>query len=142
MLTDCEVNCNVFGDTILNGIGQSQLVPGICSGIQAFFTNRDLANSDTVLTWSPDGFSARRTAACGSQYCLGIQTGLRTFTQDRTLKVSCDEYPFASTEEGGNFLNTLNTNPTNPQLTCVPAWQNSLQGNCNSKPVPSWLQYG
>ena len=34
-------------------------------------------------------------------------------------------------------LHTWNTNPANAQLTSVPAWRNSLQGNCNSKTVPS-----
>ena len=52
---------------------------------------------------------------------------------DRSIALSCDEFPFASSEEGGNFLSTLNSNPTTAQRTCVPAWQNTLQGNCNSE---------
>lgn len=57
-------------------------------------------------------------------------------TGDKTLKVSCDEFPFAATEEGGKFLTTLNANPGRVQRTCVPDWQQTLQGNCNRKTMP------
>lgn len=56
----------------------------------------------------------------------------------RTL-VNCDEFPFASTEEGGygwagNDRGLAPTNPVGTTRTCVPEWQNSLQGNCVCKP--------
>lgn len=90
-----------------------------------------------ILTWDNNGdrSRARRAIACGERYCtdgqevLAISAGLNP----GKLKLSCDEFPFASTEEGGNYLSTLRVNPTNPQRTCVPAWQNTLQGTCNSE---------
>lgn len=110
-------------------------VDGICQGIQRFFTARGLASSDIVLTWDVNTKKGdqRRAQACGSQYCTAQQSLLRQTTGDKTIEISCDEFPFASTEEGGNYYQTLPVNPTSPQLTCVPAWQNTLQGNCNGK---------
>lgn len=130
------VNCNIFGNSQLRGTGAGVgSVDGICQGIQRFFTARSLASSDIVLTWDVNTKRGdqRRTQACGSQYCTAQQTLLRQTTGDKTIEISCDEFPFASTEEGGNYYQTLPVNPTSPQLTCVPAWQNTLQGNCNSK---------
>ena len=108
---------------------------GICYGIQTFFNSRGLANSDIVLTWDPVStrVDTRRNQACGSSYCTPAQTQLQTTIGDRNIAISCDEFPFAGTEEGGNYYTTLPNNPTNAQKTCVPAWQNSLQGNCNSE---------
>ena len=83
----------------------------------------------------------RREAACGNHYCGNTQDGLQKWTGDRGLKISCDEFPFAATEEGGNFLATLNQNPTNARLICVPVWQDTLQGNCNSKSLPLGSYY-
>lgn len=133
-----SVNCNIFGDSQLNGKGGSRIVPGICSGIQSFFGIRALANSDMVLTWDPEikRTTVRRLATCGPSYCSTEEETLQRLTADSSIRISCDEFPFAGTEEGGNFLRTLNQNPGEAQTTCVPAWQNTLQGNCNSKLVP------
>lgn len=45
--------------------------------------------------------------------------------------VSCDEFPIASTEEGGSYFGRLPNNPTAIATTCVPDWQQNLQGNCH-----------
>ena len=102
-----------------------------------------MASSDIVLTWDVNTKRGdkRRAQACGSQYCTASQTLLRQTTGDKTIEISCDEFPFASSEEGGNYYQTLPVNPTAPQLTCVPAWQNTLQGNCNSKSGSSTRGY-
>lgn len=61
---------------------------------------------------------------------------------DRSIALSCDEFPFASSEEGGNYYTTLSNNPTTAQRTCVPAWQNTLQRNCNSEfPIHSAFRH-
>lgn len=123
------MNCGIFGDSQLNNPtnGAFRSVSGICTGIQTYFNGQSLANSDQVLTWDPfkKRTNTRRAAACGSQYCLPAQNVLQAAIGGPKIDLSCDEYPFAGTEEGGNYLN--------PQLTCVPAWQNTLQGNCNSE---------
>ena len=114
-------------------------MPGICSGIRDFFGLRaKVANTEMVLTWDSDqpASKTRRNEACGTRYCKTVKADLQAMTGDKTLKVSCDEFPFAATEEGGKFLTTLNANPGRVQRTCVPDWQQTLQGNCNRKTMP------
>ena len=129
------VNGNIFGDAQLGKNGQQAAVPGIYSGISAFFKEHALANSDIILTWDNNAQrgDTRRSQVCGKAFCNAQQTQLRTLTGDKSIALSCDEFPFASSEEGGKFLSTRDRNPITAQKTCVPAWQNSLQGNCNSE---------
>lgn len=111
---------------------------GIANGITTFLQGRALANSQMVLTWdpiradSPNG--GRRAQACGTSYCLASNTNLKAVSGVRNIETSCDEFPFAGTEEGGNWLSTQPNlqQRTNPQLTCVPAFQQTIQGSCNS----------
>lgn len=49
---------------------------------------------------------------------------------------SCDEFPFASSEEGGNNYDSDGADMVSlfgTKTVCVPTWQQSLQGNCNGK---------
>ncbi|KAL8729755.1 MAG: hypothetical protein Q9181_004891 [Wetmoreana brouardii] len=111
-----------------------QPVDGICTGVQKFFYDNTLANSEMVLTWdnNEERSDDRRYEVCGNQNpCPDEQSRIRTATGNYRIDLSCDEFPFASSEEGGNFLRTLTTRPTAAERTCVPAWQNTLQGNCN-----------
>ncbi|CAL8580054.1 hypothetical protein XPA_005788 [Xanthoria parietina] len=130
---DYRLNCVLFQTAQLNGNGQTAPVTSICPGVQGFYRGRGLANSDLTLTWDKDVARAnkRRDAACGRQYCGVQQSRLRTLIGDKTISISCDEFPFASAEEGGSYVSTLQNQPGTPSLTCVPAWQNTLQGNCN-----------
>ncbi|KAL8782914.1 MAG: hypothetical protein Q9213_005026, partial [Squamulea squamosa] len=132
-IPDYRLNGNIFGDNQVNGNGQQALVRGIYSGVRDFFLRRGLANSDIVLTWDNNVArgNIRRGQVCGSSFCGPLQTQLRTLVGDNSIALSCDEFPFASSEEGGNFLTSLANNPTTAETTCVPAWQNTLQGNCN-----------
>ncbi|KAK5011701.1 hypothetical protein LTR28_007843 [Elasticomyces elasticus] len=127
------VNCGVFRSYEIQGAGNTANVPGICDGVRRFFTAHSIANSEMVLTWDnvKKRVNARRRDACGNQYCTTLQNQLRKTLGDPNINLSCDEYPFAAAEEGGNYLRTLPINPTVPEKTCVPAWQNTLQGNCN-----------
>ncbi|KAL8746235.1 MAG: hypothetical protein Q9190_001722 [Brigantiaea leucoxantha] len=130
---DYRLNCVLFANAQLNGNGQTATVPGICPGVQGFFRGVGLVNSGITLTWDNDvpRANTRRTAACGRTYCGPSQSSLRNLIGDKSIAVSCDEFPFASAEEGGNYVTTLRNGATTPSLTCVPAWQNTLQGNCN-----------
>ncbi|KAL8706621.1 MAG: hypothetical protein Q9201_000368 [Fulgogasparrea decipioides] len=132
-IPDYRLNGNIFGDSQVNGNANSALVTGIYHGVREFFTRRALANSDIVLTWDNNltRSKIRRAQICGNSFCGPIQTNLRKLVGDNSIALSCDEFPFASSEEGGNFYTTLATHSTSPQKTCVPAWQNTLQGNCN-----------
>ncbi|KAL8990145.1 MAG: hypothetical protein Q9169_008197, partial [Polycauliona sp. 2 TL-2023] len=146
-LPDYRLNCSIFQPQQIaaRANGQPARAPGICTGVQDFFRKRSLANSQMVLTWDsfPKRSKARRTSVCN-----GKDLGEKTYcgsTQDRLAKaaglrkgqlsLSCDEFPFASTEEGGTYLSTLRTNPTSAQRSCVPSWQNDLQGACNREPL-------
>lgn len=42
--------------------------------------------------------------------------------------VNCDEFPFASTEEGGDWYGINPTTPTGTVRTYVPRHQNDMQG--------------
>lgn len=66
----------------------------------------------SVLTYDPSMTSQRRRAACGKKVCPGP-------APDTADDNSCDEYPFASTKEGGTGATTA----------CVPRFEeNSSQG--------------
>lgn len=116
-------------------------VPGICTGIRDWYLAGGLANSAVTLTWDTNKkrSDTRRGQTCGDSYCGPEQTRLRGLTGDRSLEISCDEFPFASSEEGGDFYSTLTTNPRQASKVCVPRWQQQHQSNCNSKTRPSLL---
>lgn len=58
---------------------------------------------------------------------------------------SCDEFPFASSEEGGDNYDDGGSNMQSlfgTKTVCVPTWQQSLQGNCNGKSLLLiWVEY-
>ncbi|MEV5672834.1 NucA/NucB deoxyribonuclease domain-containing protein [Streptomyces sp. NPDC052503] len=66
--------------------------------------------------------AANREAVCsGAQPDWGV-------IPDRLYRPSCDEYPFASTREGGTSLE-----PPNRATMWVPLWENNTQGTILSK---------
>lgn len=141
LLIDLPDNCNIFSNVQVNNQGNNLVVNGICSNVQTFFNARSLSSNGLSLTWDPNNQDARRDFSCsiprsmGTSYCavnnvnwavqLGISTGISL--------TSCDEFPIASSEEGGSFFPTLPQNPTGVSTSCVPVWQQSLQGNCHSE---------
>ncbi|KAF7536258.1 hypothetical protein G7054_g4665 [Neopestalotiopsis clavispora] len=139
VLPDFRYNCQVFSDNQLTNSanGQSTLIPGICTNVQKFFTSRALSTNGLALTWEPTENTDRRDFACGSSACAVQQTiylrdvGMQTGTISGFPLVSCDEFPIASTEEGGSYFGRLPNNPTAIATTCVPDWQQNLQGNCH-----------
>jgi hypothetical protein len=140
LITDWRVtvNCNIFKAAQANGNnGNTELVPGICDNIQDFFNRRSLSSNGLTLTWDAYGQDPRRRAVCGrgGAFCL-VQNHLYTvglgLPGSGPSISSCDEFPFASTEEGGNFFGSLNP-PTAASARCVPVYQQNIQGQCNSK---------
>ena len=78
---------------------------------------------------------ARRAASCGPQYCIPSNINLENTVAVTKMKggyVSCDEFPFAGSEEGGDYYGNVVSDPTGAQVACVPVWQQNLQGACNS----------
>ncbi|KAI7407956.1 hypothetical protein KC336_g13253 [Hortaea werneckii] len=136
-LPDFRLNCNVFRPQQLRAGGASTRLPGICQGIQRFFRRRGLANSALTLTWDPflDRSDDRREYSCprssGGGFCSDLQKTLSSIAGSNAPLTSCDEFPFASSEEGGDYLSTLDNNADYSEATCVPHWQQSLQGNCH-----------
>ncbi|KAK9422564.1 putative chitinase [Seiridium unicorne] len=101
-------------------IGKSaQIVEGVCDGWKS------MNQRQTILTYSANSQRnrQRRRQSCpqvaGKTYCRATTdllykvTGLNAETQ-------CDEAPWASTEEGGNWLPAQDRSST-----CVPAYQNA-----------------
>ncbi|EAU34904.1 conserved hypothetical protein [Aspergillus terreus NIH2624] len=142
--TDCNnklprlyYNCvTFFGDFTFHGsVGRAQF-PGICSNVERFLNNNQRGNIGVTLTWESGNQKNRRRRSCPKGICdadnanyelasLGTATG-------RDLS-NCDEFPFASTEEGGDaFLGLHPDVLTGTVRTCVPTWQNDVQGNCHS----------
>ncbi|KAL2060601.1 hypothetical protein VTL71DRAFT_9242 [Oculimacula yallundae] len=129
---DLRYNCNLFGLSRFTAPG---FVPvnSICSGIQGFFTRQGVGNSDIVLTHDNNKARSgvRRGAACGTSYCKPVVDALKAATGDSRIDMSCDEFPFAGSLEGGSFYGSLANGLGGVAQTCVPRYQQSLQGNCN-----------
>ncbi|KAK3896731.1 hypothetical protein C8A05DRAFT_39720, partial [Staphylotrichum tortipilum] len=116
------------------GPGQQTITQGIATNVQKFFTKRQIPD--------PAGRDPRRKFACGvsgtvfgTSYCdndnllLSLQLGLSS--ANSVAFTSCDEFPFASSEEGGSYFGTLAVGATAVSTLCVPQWQQTIQGKCN-----------
>ncbi|RDW72386.1 uncharacterized protein DSM5745_07558 [Aspergillus mulundensis] len=143
--TDCPkriprlyYNCvSFFSDFTFNGPTGTTNIPGICTNVARFLNNNRRGNTGYTLTWESSSQSNRRGKSCPSNFCdadnaarklvaFGPGLGPRELT-------NCDEFPFASVEEGGEAW--LGLNPavtTGTTRTCVPTWMNSMQGNCHN----------
>ena len=65
----------------------------------------------------------------GSLFCAvdnNLLTGRLGLGTDTVNFLSCDEFPFASSEEGGAYFGNLATSPTAISTLCVPIWQQSI----------------
>jgi len=151
--TDCPgrlprlyYNCApiAFANVNLQGPSGNAAIPGICSSVRRYLTAHGINTDQYPLHWDPSYTSERRAETCSESRspCSGTSgenAVYKAATGISNALVSCDEFPFASTEEGGwgwqyalrdNALNP--TNPLGTTRTCVPVWQQNLQGNCNS----------
>ncbi len=87
-----------------------------------------------TLTYSPDKdtVESRRGAQCPNGFCKPEYDALVAATKVKFKgggAMSCDEAPWASSEEGGDWLDFKNR-----AQTCVPSFMNSAWGgNCQSK---------
>lgn len=142
------INCNWFGTAQVTGSKPgSTNIHGICQNMQTFLNWRNLdLNPGATFTYdtSEGTDTTRRSETCldtayydllsngkkGGSYCAATNEQYKT-TIGTTLDVtSCDEFPPASVEEGGNWYGDV---PNAPALLCAPVWQQNIQGNCNSK---------
>lgn len=153
MYTLSADNCaSYFADITLQFGGNTVAIQGLCSSIRSFLTNQGINNDRYVLTYDGVNQARRRRETCGTNArnpCGGpngenvrVKTTLgppfNTPALASLSMVNCDEFPFASTEEGGwgyiaSEASLFPTTATGVTRTCVPSYQNDLQGNCNGK---------
>ena len=136
-------NCNQFGISRFKN-SQRNPIASICSGIQGFFTSHGITNNELVLTHdiNKDRNGDRRDEACPKVfnttnkklggYCINQVNQLRNSTKDNSIKLSCDEFPFANSKEGGAYFDNLPNTQGGISSTYVPIHQQNLQGNYNS----------
>ncbi|KAJ6024671.1 hypothetical protein N7540_005468 [Penicillium herquei] len=147
ILPELRYNCDVFSDAQATKNGATHQVTGICNNVLNFFRPRTIdAGEGVMLTW--DSVQARqdnrRGEACprvsGLGFCSARNKNIATKLKLplKTQLVSCDEFPIASSEEGGSYFASLPQNPSSLEVQCVPVWQQNLQGNCNSKCNPRY----
>jgi hypothetical protein len=146
-------NCvGMFADSTITGpSGVTITIPGICTSVRKYLTAHGINTNQYPLHWDPIYNEKRRGQSCdGSRSpCTGPNGDNERYKTTLGINgaiVSCDEFPFASSEEGGwgwdTPLGDAALHPTNPlgtTRTCVPVWQQTLQGNCNSKYLLSLL---
>lgn len=124
-------------------------MPGICSSVRRFMSYWNNIQMRNYPRYAPNtwtfNWDLRDQSKRKSQSCPGKDKN-PCFIDNQIKKLaafgpssaadfsmtSCDEFPFASTEEGGKGLYGLNPeDPGGTTRTCVPFWQNTMQGNCN-----------
>jgi hypothetical protein len=150
---DCRIriprlyyNCvGGFADQAVQGANGVVNIPGICSSVRKYLTNRGIVTNQQTLTWDQHYDFKRRPQSCASARspCFGpngddarYKTALGGLFPGVGTLVSCDEFPFASSEEGGygwvqDPASLFPPNRIGTTRTCVPEWQQTLQGNCN-----------
>jgi hypothetical protein len=127
-------NCKYFSDTRLtNNKGVSVNVDGICTNIITYRNTQSLGgNSNIELTYDNSPYlTSRRSAVCkrskNTGFCVAENREINTklgFNLPLTGWTSCDEFPFATTEQGGGEVGET------AQL-CVPTSQQDIQSKCN-----------
>lgn len=113
-------NCEFMKEQeLVNNNGNTVVLHSVCYNIRSAMQRAGVAN-EFQLTWNPEDANRHRSAVCPSNpsVCSAKNQKLDDdFSQGDKL-TSCDEFPFASTEEGGRPLDTvLQFQPLfNPQL--------------------------
>ncbi|KAJ5701321.1 hypothetical protein N7488_008869 [Penicillium malachiteum] len=145
---DCDVCCNAQATKN----GATEPVTGICRDVVNFLDRRNLDVSEgVVLTWdsSQDRQDVRRGQACPriskKAYCSAYNAAIATKLQVPTDSkiVSYDEFPVASSEEGGSYFASLPQNPTsvevnNVNLSGTAIWQKWASTNDDWFKTSDW----
>ncbi|KAJ2980520.1 hypothetical protein NUW58_g6925 [Xylaria curta] len=136
-------NCGFFADVPIQSATGARTLPGICRSIRRFLTNHNIITDQYPLTYDSSVASeARWRLTCSDERspCQGatgedalIKQQLGTPWNAAGKKITnCDEFPFKSAEQGGDWNGINPGNPLGTTRTCVPTWQNSMQGVCNA----------
>ncbi|KAJ6060310.1 hypothetical protein N7444_002164, partial [Penicillium canescens] len=138
-------NCRTFSTIqVVAQNGPSKSVRGICDGIFGWFASDGASSDGVTLTWDPNRRDARDVYTCNgwtdyddenkrNSYCTSQKKALNEAAglPEKKMTISCDEFPFGGTEEGGDWGAKYKPHRVPPTANCVPQWQQSLQGNCN-----------
>lgn len=132
-LTRTAVNCGAFPPLQLTDIsGQFWGTVPLCQGYKTTTLLTTLTYAPAILPEHKERANQRR-----KQQCLNLVSNLDSCPYETALmhsaigysgslmKLECDEFPWASSEEGGNFRAT-----NQRSQGCVPSVQNSLGGQC------------
>ena len=128
------VNCGFLGpyqavNEILDKDGDLQErlthdVPGLCDNI----LNLAPLRSKFTFSQGEKRIDARRNAVCGGSKCQSATTELNKAVRRKGLQLECDEFPWASSEQGGKWLPE-----SQRRIECVTRVQDGWHGNCVSK---------
>jgi hypothetical protein len=118
-IPELRFNCDVLGTV---NVGAQFTVKGLCDGYEG------ITNRVQTLTLSTDQIiiPTRRSKQCRSGFCAQNIADLNAATGGN-YKLECDEFPWASAVEGGDYLPVAERSQT-----CVPQYQNNWGGNCLS----------
>lgn len=132
-IPELRFSCGSFPPvTITNPDGTTQTFKDMCKGYKSVqglpmtLTHCPSLEISKLESWlnkkrskqCPDGFCKAETDKLRNAYYTGTKP-------DRMMTLECDEYPWASSEEGGDFKPSASRSQT-----CVPSFQNGLGGNC------------
>jgi hypothetical protein len=111
-----------FANVNLQGPSGTVAIPGICSSVRRYLTAHGINTDQYPLHWDPSYSPDRRKETCSEARspCSGTSgenARYKAATGINAALVSCDEFPFASSEEGGwGWQSALGDNAL-PRLT-------------------------
>ncbi|KAL4976408.1 glycosyl hydrolases family 18-domain-containing protein [Aspergillus desertorum] len=131
-------NCDWFQGAIVNNLNSNTYedtpfvsLIGICENIKNYLDRNsakpNVCANSMLLTYKAGKGSKNRNNACSAKAteCKNLKTSLwpANNQQPRALTMSCDEFPFNASEEGG----------TGAEVACVPEAQQKYQSKINNQ---------
>ncbi|KAI3068615.1 CAZyme family GH18 [Aspergillus niger] len=123
-LPEIRFNCDFLNDFIEQSKnGKMDAITGLCTPVLNIPDNK----RQKLFTFSNDEArkDARYNAQCPAGTCKQVTTDLKTHQANKNLELQCDEFPWKSSEQGGDYLaSDARTG------TCVASYQNNWHGQC------------
>lgn len=128
------VNCGAFPPLqVLTKAGTYQTTEAMCTGYKGVSgLPMTLTQAFAANDAQEKAITKRRTSQCPGGYCASKTSALHKAIgySGPDMKLECDEFPWASSEEGGLFKDS----GSRSQL-CIPSAHNGLGGTC----IRMWL---
>ncbi|WQF83340.1 Putative glycoside hydrolase family 18, catalytic domain, glycosyl hydrolase family 18 (GH18) active [Colletotrichum destructivum] len=139
---ELRFNCGAFPPIqIQDTNGQYETMTALCEGYKGTSTSWPLHlthHANNPASHPQWDFLKRCNDAKRRQQCPNLASNLEScpyetqrlhlavgHTDSDSMKLECDEFPWASSEEGGNYLPA-----SERSQVCIPSVQNGLGGNC------------